>query len=457
MKRIFISKSVILTCFIVLSLANTPLAAQSENGDKHSNILGILTGDTEQASENLNTIKENWDDSYVTMLLEIAQFISDWGVLTELYALLDQKTGQKHGLDRNAWFEWVWNRDYTMPPDYADFKSNLYGLVFPAFKKYFSSSYTSKIRLDEVRWGGVVQDGIPPLRNPKMIDANDAKYLDDSNLVFGISINSDTRAYPKRILAWHEMFVDRIGDTATAGVYCTLCGTMILYKTELNGTNYNLGTSGFLYRSNKLMYDKKTQSLWNTFKGTPVIGQLAGKDISLEKGSVVTTTWGEWKKRHPDTKVLSLDTGYDKNYDEGEAYQSYFATDDLMFTVPKLDKRLKNKDEILGLIFPDQPGKALAISVKFLKKKSLYAGRLGDKDFVIFTDRSGASRVYESGGFNFSKWDNNNQITDSNGVKWELSESKIESSQGQILKRVPAHRAFWFGWFSQYSHTELKK
>ena len=89
------------------------------------------------------------------------------------------------------------------------------------------------------------------------------------------------------------------------------------------------------------MYDKKTQSLWNTFKGIPVIGQLVDKDIVLEKGSVVTTTWGEWKKRHPDTTVLSLDTGYNMNYDEGEAYKSYFATDDLMFAVPKLDNRLK--------------------------------------------------------------------------------------------------------------------
>jgi hypothetical protein len=130
-----------------------------------------------------------------------------------------------------------------------------------------------------------------------------------------------------------------------------------------------------------------------------------------------------------------------------------------MFAVPKLDKRLKNQDEILGLIFPEQPGKALAISVAFLqtKKNSIYAGKLGEKDFVVFTDRSGASRVYESGGLKFSQWDKNNQITDSDGVQWELSESKIESSQEQILKRLPAYRAFWFGWFSQYSHSELKK
>ena len=213
MRFIVIVKTVVLTCTILLALTFIPLAAQTESDDISSKFFGLLSNDADQVNENLNFLKNNWDDSYVTMFLEINQFISDWQVLTEFYSLMEQNTGQKHGFDKNAWFQWVWNREYTMPPDYADFKSNLYGMIFPPFKKYFSSSITSKIRLDEVRWGGVVQDGIPPLRTPKMIDADDAQYLDDSNLVFGISINGDTRAYPKRILGRHEMFVDRVGDT----------------------------------------------------------------------------------------------------------------------------------------------------------------------------------------------------------------------------------------------------
>ena len=96
------------------------------------------------------------------------------------------------------------------------------------FAGYFSSDDPkAKIRLDEIRWGGVRQDGIPPLRSPKMINANEAKYLNDDNIVFGLEVNGDSRAYPKRIMAWHEMFVDKVGDTPVAGVYCTLCGSMI--------------------------------------------------------------------------------------------------------------------------------------------------------------------------------------------------------------------------------------
>ena len=108
-----------------------------------------------------------------------------------------------------------------------------------------------------------------------MISVSDAGYLEDGNIVFGIEINGDARAYPKRILAWHKMFTDTIGGVDIAGLYCTLCGTVIPYKTNHKGTNYTLGTSGFLYRSNKLMYEKATQSLWSTNRGTPVLGSLS--------------------------------------------------------------------------------------------------------------------------------------------------------------------------------------
>ena len=87
------------------------------------------------------------------------------------------------------------------------------------------------------------------------------------------------------------MFVDTVGGVPVAGVYCTLCGTVILFHTRHEGVLHRLGTSGFLYRSNKLMYDQATQSLWSTMQGTPVVGPLAGNDIVLERGSVVTTTW----------------------------------------------------------------------------------------------------------------------------------------------------------------------
>ncbi len=246
-----------------------------------------------------------------------------------------------------------------------------------------------------------------------------------------------------------------VGGVAVAGVYCTLCGSMILYETLHNGINHQLGTSGFLFRSNKLMYDRATQSLWNTMWGGPVIGPLAGRDIMLKRRSVVTTTWGEWKRRHPQTSVLSLATGHVRDYSEGAAYRDYFATDELMFSVPTLDTRLQNKDEVVGLTFGNPDDVPLAVSAAFLSQHPVYQDKVGAVDLVILTDASGANRVYDRGAIEFVTWDGDFTATDSNGRHWQVSESQLESDQGEVLPRLPAHRAFWFGWYSAYSHTRL--
>ena len=115
--------------------------------------------------------------------------------------------------------QWNWKQKYDQHPEYAKFKSELYRKIDPRFAEYFATTENSQIRLDEIRWGGVVRDGIPPLKNPKMVAANQATYLADSDVVFGIELNGDARAYPKRILAWHEMFKDTIGGESVAGVY----------------------------------------------------------------------------------------------------------------------------------------------------------------------------------------------------------------------------------------------
>lgn len=438
-----------------LSISQESFSTVSEENKVPVSFVAIVVSPPEDKEKALKYISENWQPTFPIMMVEAIYLNNDPSFTPKLIKLLEEKTGQNYSYQLDKWYEWIWNQDEKAHAQYPEFKSLLYSLIDPKFKEYFSSDRTAKIRLDEVRWGGVRQDGIPPLRSPEMIEAKDAKYLEDNNIVFGLEINGDARAYPKRIMAWHEMFVDTVGDEPVAGVYCTLCGSMILYKTEHSGINHRIGTSGFLYRSNKLMYDKETQSLWNTLWGKPVIGPLADKDIELERLSIVTTTWGEWKKRHPDTKVLSIETGHKRDYSEGAAYKEYFATDDLMFNVPKLDKRLKNKDEVLGLLFSKYPQKPLAISVDFLSDHPVYHKQIGDLNFVVLTDSTGAARVYETKGLKFRDWDQASTVTDVNGKKWVLSESKLTSSDGNELFRLPAHRAFWFGWYGAYSNTEL--
>jgi len=439
------------------------IAMATDNESVDANVIGdflklVEKGDELTVDQAIYRISSNWKEDHEIMLLESIYFSQNERHSDRMTQLLQEKTGKNYGFNFDKWFQYLWNKKSTYGEAYFEFKAKLHERIDPKFGPYFSGrSDQSTIRLDEVRWGGVLQDGIPPLRNPEMVSVDEAKYLKDSNIVFGIEVNGDARAYPKRILAWHEMFVDTVGDMPLAGVYCTLCGTVILYKTEHNGVNHEIGTSGFLYRSNKLMYDQKTQSLWSTLEGTPVIGPLVGKGIKLDYLSVVTTTWGEWKKRHPKTSVLSVQTGHRRNYDEGIAYQEYFATDELMFTIPKIDKSLKNKDEILSIRMPDITNENIAISSKFLKKNPIYTSRISDVNFTVFTDKTGAHRVYKSKHLKFSSYDRVSTATDESGLVWTLSEEKMQNEKGRILERFPTHNAFWFGYKAAFPETKLIK
>lgn len=417
---------------------------------------GVLNTNPAAAKASLARIREGWRDAYTAPLLELIGFVPVLSVQTEVQSQIERITGRRTR-DLNVHYEWLWARQPAEHPDYAEFKAALYEQVDPRFREYFGKGRKTSIRLDEIRWGGVWRDGIPPLKNPKMIPAQQATYLADDNVVFGVAIDGDVRAYPKRILAWHEMVKDRIAGRELNGVYCTLCGSMILYDATFGGVQHELGTSGFLYRSNKLMYDHATKSLWSTMGGEPVVGPLVGKGIELQTLRVVTTTWGEWKRRHPGTTVLSLETGHERDYTEGAAYRDYFSSDRLMFGVPKLDSRLPNKAEVLALRASGKSVDQLAIAANFLLANRVYHGRIGAQPFVVLTDASGANRVYESAKEQFLSWDGDSTVRDRDGGTWKLTEDEIRGPAGASLKRLPAHRAFWFGWYAAYPETRLVK
>ena len=203
------------------------------------------------------------------------------------------------------------------------------------------------------------------------------------------------------------------------------------------------------------MYDQATQSLWSTTRGEPVLGPLVDQGIALEYESVVTTTWGEWKKRHPDTTVLSLDTGHRRDYGEGVAYNDYFSTDRLMFHTPFQDDRLDNKREVLALRFFAAPNQQLAIDTEFLKDNPIFNEQIGSQKFVVLTDDSGANRVYDPQDHNFVEYDGYNRAVDDQGIAWQVEEEWMQSENGDRLERLPYHRAFWFGWRAAYPETRL--
>lgn len=410
-----------------------------------------------------------WDDGYAGMVVDLLDLMRrtglvdpfSWIRLISLAQFLEDQTGERFGADVNAWHDWIWSRPYEPHPEYGTFKGRLYAQLDERFEQFFQPPVRSTIRLDEVDWGGVGVNGIPPLDHPLHLTAPKATYMeDDHDVVFGLYLDDVARAYPKRILAWHELARDTLGSRSVTVVYCTLCGTVIPYDSRVGGKLRTFGTSGLLYQSNKLMFDEETNSLWSSLTGTPVIGPLAGSGLRLSMLPVVTTTWGEWRRIHPDTTVLSLDTGFTRDYSEGAAYRQYFATDRLMFRVSRTDARLRNKAEVLALRLPGESGadpRAVAISAEFLEQNPVYHVDVAEPRLVVITTAGGANRVYQSGAHRLSSVTNDGRILDSRGRAWTMTEDALQATFEANLRlpRVPAHRAFWFGWYAQHPDTLL--
>ncbi len=415
--------------------------------------INLLNTNAKISAKYSELLDKHWHDGYQTPLLEILRLSTHEPLNTSIKRLLNKHNPQL----KTEYFDGI-SELWKLPPNqsnyYADFKAYLYQNIDSKFNRYFNGrADQSRIRMDEILWGGVKQDGIPPLHNPKMITQQQADYLADSDIVFGLGINGEYRAYPQRILAWHEFFTDQIDDLTVAGVYCTLCGTVIIYESTFDSVKYELGTSGFLYRSNKLMYDKATQSLWSTIEGKPVVGPLVDKNIELNEISVLTTTWGEWKQSHPETKVLSLDTGYNRNYSEGEAYKDYYSTDALMFPVPQIDNRLKNKDRVFIPRIQGYADDPLAIALNYLQSKGIHQDTIGNNNIVVLTESNGSSRAYKIEEQIFESYQTGILLDKENNT-WLITDEYISHNEKQY-HRIEAHESFWFAWYNAFPNTRL--
>ena len=194
----------------------------SEIGDvaSYEAFLALSSRKEADAAAAIKEIDKKWHPGSTTMLIETINFIRIKDSQSAVTEMIERKTGQDFGFQRlYPWHRWIWSQPYDPHPEYAKFKSDLYSRMDKTFPQYFRDTANATIRLDEIRWGGVKRDGIPPLKDLEMMSAEEASYLDDSDVVFGVEMNGEKRCYPKRILAWHEMYKDTIGGVSVCGVY----------------------------------------------------------------------------------------------------------------------------------------------------------------------------------------------------------------------------------------------
>jgi hypothetical protein len=270
----------------------------------------LISRDNEAAHEARQTLLESEDPSFIAVMIEMmraAQIgIVEPGNFSIYIQILESLSGQDFGNDWPAWIEWYGGTDLEPPVGFTGWKGQLLGRIDPGFTDFLRDDVPSDIRVEEIQWGGVMVDGIPALDNPEMLSADDADYLLPEEPVFGLYFQGEARAYPLRILDWHEMANDVIGDQPVSLAYCTLCGAAIAFDgIASNGETYTFGSSGFLFRSNKLMYDRQTRTLWNQITGEPVLGDLVGQAVR------VCTNQGQ------PTAITSLQTPQCSQYGSG--------------------------------------------------------------------------------------------------------------------------------------------
>ena len=272
------------------------------------------------------------------------------------------------------------------------------------------------VPLDEILSGGPPKDGIPAILNPVFVEAQEATFLNEGDRILGFVEGSEAKAYPIKILNWHEIVNDTLGGKPLVVTYCPLCGTGIGFHPIVNGRSLTFGVSGLLYQSDLVMYDHQTESLWSQISMEAIAGSMTGSRLThvfLEH-----TSWGEWRRTHPHTLVLSDKTGYLRDYNR-DPYLGYAQRADLMFPTQHTDSRFHPKEWVLGL---EIEGSFKAYPFSELQKVD---GPL--------TDQVKGRKV---------RIEFNNL---------EKSASAREASG----KPLPSVMAFWFAWYAFHPDTDI--
>jgi hypothetical protein len=334
---------------------------------------------------------------------------------------IDPPTSNHWGIITDQLIAW----DIPAPPDYLSVKRAIFTGVVPQWSALFVEG---DIDWRHVSWGGVLIDDrafgqthapcncIPAADNPTVSSAKDATWLEDSDIVFGIEVNGEYRAYPRQIMEVREMVNDTLGGRDLGIPYCTLCGAAQAYFTDRMPDGVErpvLRTSGLLIRSNKVMYDVVTSSVFDTFLGKAVTGPLAERGLRLEQATVVTTDWASWKAEHPETTVLieALALGRDFDFRNGRD------ADGPIFPIGDVDPRLPVHEDVIGAITTS--GKPIAFQ----------------RSAALIALRNGETITFEN-------------------IRLQLDAGGIRAV-GADGADIGSHQAFWFAWSQFHPDTEL--
>ncbi len=312
------------------------------------------------------------------------------------------------------------------------------------------------VPLDQIVSGGPPPDGIPSIDSPKFVSVEDGKkFLEDSDKILGININGDIRAYPLQILVWHEIVNDKVGGIPIAVTYCPLCFTNQVFNRTVNQTILEFGTSGKLYNSNLVMYDRTSKSLWSQALGEGIVGKYAG--TKLERIPFDIAYWKDWKQLFPNSKVLSRDTGSNRPYG-ADPYGDYYTSPDVLFPISNRDDRLGLKEIVVGL---ENGGVYKAYNIQDVQNEKAINDQVNNKSVALFSLYPLMVRVFDpvvnGQVLTFQYNSSNNTFSDKQtGSQWNFDGKSTEGEiKGKQLLRLPFDEGFWFEWSTFHPRTDI--
>jgi hypothetical protein len=274
----------------------------------------------------------------------------------------------------------------------------------------------ASIPAGEIMDGGPGRGGIPAISRPRFLSADEAGFLGPDDRVLGISLNGVRRAYPIRILNHHEIVNDRFDEESIVITYCPLCGSGMAFRGDIDGRRLIFGVSGLLYNSDVLLYDLQTESLWSQIKSTAVTGPMIG--TRLVPVPVAHTTWRAWKARHPDSDVLSTDTGFQRDY-ANDPYPGYRKSSSIYFPVAAKSRKYHPKSMVMGL---EIDGHFIAYPFEELERgPGDFADKFQTKELNVEYDHENQSA----------------RILDRQGIE------------------LPTVMTFWFAWYAFHPDTAI--
>ncbi len=327
------------------------------------------------------------------------------------------------------------------------------------------------VDVDEIRSGGPPPDGIPPIDVPRFVRPDAVEGLEDQEPVIALQLGDDARAYPLEILTWHEIVNDTVAGIPVAVTYCPLCNTAVVYDRRLGDRVLDFGTSGSLYQSALVMYDRQTESLWAHFTAEGLVGVLAGERLDTYPASIVS--WGSWRDAHPDGLVLSRDTGFDRDYGRNP-YPGYDDVDRQPFLFSgEVDGRLAAMERVVALGRDSEP---VAVRLDELADGGVINVTVDGEPVTVWhlpgtgsaLDTSdtasgrdvGATGVFRpvAGGRSLTfERDEGDFVDDETGSHWNIFGTAVNGPlAGEQLEAVEHVDTFWFAWAAYQPDTRIE-